>query len=132
MNNNEKNLNKNMGNKQLILIPKIEDYIEYSLNILLKLPRTEKFSIGSEYKKIIYTILENILLINKLYKKENTKEILKLLNEIDAKLNTNRILLRIMKKQRWIGENKFDICINKIYEIGKIVGGLVKYYAKIY
>ena len=111
MNNNEKNLNKNMGNKQLILIPKIEDYIEYSLNILLKLPRTEKFSIGSEYKKIIYTILENILLINKLYKKENTKEILKLLNEIDAKLNTNRILLRIMKKQRWIGENKFDICI---------------------
>ena len=129
MNNNEKNLNKNMGNKQLILIPKIEDYIEYSLNILLKLPRTEKFSIGSEYKKIIYTILENILLINKLYKKENTKEILKLLNEIDAKLNTNRILLRIMKKQRWIGENKFDICINKIYEIGKIVGGLVKYYA---
>ena len=121
-----------MGNKQLILIPKIEDYIEYSLNILLKLPRTEKFSIGSEYKKIIYTILENILLINKLYKKENTKEILKLLNEIDAKLNTNRILLRIMKKQRWIGENKFDICINKIYEIGKIVGGLVKYYAKIY
>lgn len=132
MNNNEKNPNKNMGNKQLILIPKIEDYIEYSLNILLKLPRTEKFSIGSEYKKIIYTILENILLINKLYKKENTKEILKLLNEIDAKLNTNRILLRIMKKQRWIGENKFDICINKIYEIGKIVGGLVKYYAKIY
>lgn len=76
--------------------------------------------------------MENILLINKLYKKENTKEILKLLNEIDAKLNTNRILLRIMKKQRWIGENKFDICINKIYEIGKIVGGLVKYYAKIY
>ena len=31
-----------------------------------------------------------------------------------------------------IDENKFDISINKIYEIGKIVGGLIKYYAKNY
>lgn len=37
---------KDLENKQLILIPKIEDYIEYMLNVILKLPRTEKFSIG--------------------------------------------------------------------------------------
>ena len=33
---------KDLENKQLILIPKIEDYIEYMLNVILKLPRTEK------------------------------------------------------------------------------------------
>ena len=51
---NEENVNtKNLETKQLILIPKIEDYIEYIVNIIFKLPRTEKFSIGNEYKKSI-------------------------------------------------------------------------------
>ena len=50
---NEENVNtKNLETKQLILIPKIEDYIEYNLNIIFKLPRTEKFSIGNEYKNL--------------------------------------------------------------------------------
>lgn len=128
----EKISNKNLESKQLTLIPKIEDYIEYVLNIITKLPRTEKFSIGNEYKKSMYEILENSLYITKINKTENKKEILKTLNYIDSKLTCQRIYLRIMKKQKWIDENKFNISINKIYEIGKIVGGLVKYYAKNY
>lgn len=30
-------------NNELVIIPKIEKYIEYILTILMKLPRTEKF-----------------------------------------------------------------------------------------
>ena len=128
----EKISNKNLESKQLTLIPKIEDYIEYVLNIITKLPRTEKFSIGNEYKKSMYEILENSLYMSKVNKSEDKKEILKTLNYIDSKLTCQRIYLRIMKKQKWIDENKFNISINKIYEIGKIVGGLIKYYAKNY
>lgn len=128
----EKISNKNLESKQLTLIPKIEDYIEYVLNIITKLPRTEKFSIGNEYKKSMYEILENSLYMAKVNKSEEKKEILKTLNYIDSKLTCQRIYLRIMKKQKWIDENKFNISINKIYEIGKIVGGLIKYYAKNY
>lgn len=128
----EKISNKNLESKQLTLIPKIEDYIEYVLNIITKLPRTEKFSIGNEYKKSMYEILENSLYMAKVNNSEDKKEILKTLNYIDSKLTCQRIYLRIMKKQKWIDENKFNISINKIYEIGKIVGGLVKYYAKNY
>ncbi len=128
----EKISNKNLESKQLTLIPKIEDYIEYVLNVITKLPRTEKFSIGNEYKKSMYEILENSLYMAKVNKSEDKKEILKTLNYIDSKLTCQRIYLRIMKKQKWIDENKFNISINKIYEIGKIVGGLIKYYAKNY
>lgn len=128
----EKISNKNLESKQLTLIPKIEDYIEYVLNIITKLPRTEKFNIGNEYKKSMYEILENSLYMAKVNKSEEKKEILKTLNYIDSKLTCQRIYLRIMKKQKWIDENKFNISINKIYEIGKIVGGLIKYYAKNY
>lgn len=132
MDNNENMSSKDMENKKLILIPKIEDYIEYMLNVIIKLPRVEKFSIGNEYKTSMYSMLENSLYTAKINRKENIKETLKLLNKIDAEINCQRIFLRIMKKQKWIDEKKFDVAMIKIYEIGKIVGGIIKANAKNY
>ena len=132
MDNNENMSSKDMENKKLILIPKIEDYIEYMLNVIIKLPRVEKFSIGNEYKTSMYSMLENSLYTAKINRKENIKETLKLLNKIDTELNCQRIFLRILKKQKWIDEKKFDVAMIKIYEIGKIVGGIIKANAKNY
>lgn len=132
MDNNENMSSKEMENKKLILIPKIEDYIEYMLNVIIKLPRVEKFSIGNEYKTSMYSMLENSLYTAKINRKENIKETLKLLNKIDTELNCQRIFLRILKKQKWIDEKKFDVAMIKIYEIGKIVGGIIKANAKNY
>lgn len=115
--------------EKLKLIPKVELYIEYMLAVILKLPRTEKFSIGTEYKTSIYQMLSNIMMLNKICK-NRIREILDILNNIDAALNTQRIYLRIMKNNRWIDEKKFKVAIEQIYEIGKILGGLIKYYAK--
>ena len=108
----------------LILIPKIEKYIEYMLNVILKLPRTEKFSIGNEYKVSMYKMLTNAIYINKVGNK------LEYLNTIDAELVLERIYLRLILKNRWIDEKKFKVSIELIAEIGKIVGGLIKYYAQ--
>lgn len=126
-------LNKNKGKKQmgeikkeLVLIPKAETYIQYMLELIMKLPRTEKFSIGNEYKSSMYNMLEEILLLSKIPDQEK----LNYINRIDARLNSQRILLRIMYKNRWIDERKFNYIIEIIYEMGKIIGGLVKYYAK--
>lgn len=132
MDNTENISLKDVESKKLTLIPKIEDYIEYMLNIIIKLPRTEKFNIGSEYKNSMYSTLRNVLYIAKINRKENAKEILKLSNIIDAELNCQRIYLRIMKKQQWLDERKFNVAMSKIYEIGKIVGGIIKAYAKNY
>ena len=119
-------VSKQEQEKKLQLIPKTEKYIEYMLQIIFKLPRTEKFSIGTEYKQSLYKTLENIMMISKTDK----KSILNYLNKIDALLNTQRIYLRIMKKNKWIDERKFKIAMEHIYELGKILGGLIKYYAK--
>ena len=54
-------------NSSLKLIPKFEMYMEYMLKIvLIQLPRTEKFSIGTEYKTLMYDTLKNILLVDKI------------------------------------------------------------------
>ena len=112
--------------KELTLIPKSEKYIQYMLEIIMKLPRTEKFSIGNEYKQSMYKMLENILMLSKVI---DTEEI-NYINVIDAQLNVQRILLRIMYKNKWIDEKKFNYVIELIYELGKIIGGLLKYYGK--
>jgi len=119
-------MEKNKDNK-LVIIVKIEKYIEYMLIILLKLPRIEKFSIGTEYKLSMYKMLENIMILNKIEK----SKCINILNIIDAQLNTQRILLRIMKKNKWIDTHKFNTAMQMIYEQGKILGGLIKYYGKM-
>ena len=115
-------------NSSLKLIPKFERYMEYMLEvILIQLPRVEKFSIGTEYKNLMYETYRNILYVDKI---DISKKLI-YLNKIDADLNTQRLLLRIMKKMRWINEKRFDYVMNTlIKEIGMILGGLIKYYAK--
>ena len=123
-------VSKQEQENKLALIPKTEKYIEYMLDIMIKLPRTEKFSIGTEYKQSMYKMLEKIMWLNNTKNQNNIEEIIYTLNYIDSKLNTQRIYLRIMKKYKWIDEKKFKVSMELIYEIGKILGGLIKYYAK--
>ena len=116
-----------MNEKQeLILIPKYEKYMEYMLQVIMKLPRIEKFNIGNEFKLVMYKMLENILYISKI---EISKR-LYYLNLIDAELNTQRVMIRIMTKNKWIDEKKYKVSMEMLYEIGKILGGLIKAYAK--
>lgn len=115
-------------NSTLKLIPKYENYMEYMLDyVLVRLPRIEKFSMGTEYKRIMYETLTNIIYVEKSIKKER----LYYLNRIDAGLNVQRVLLRVIKRQKWMDEKKFDYVMNNlIREIGQILGGLIKYYAQ--
>ena len=115
-----------MEDKELLLIPKVEKYIQYIIEIIVKLPRTEKFSIGNEYKLSMYEVLKDTVYISKIDKAKR----LYYIQKIDAELVIERIYLRIMLKNTWIDEKKFKVAMELIYEIGKIVGGLIKYYAK--
>lgn len=117
--------NKKVTNS-LVLIPKAERYIQYMIEVIIKLPRTEKFSIGTEYKQSMYRMLEIILYVEK----TSDSEKLRYINKVDSELNVQRIFLRIMQKNYWIDRKKFDVAMEQIYELGKIIGGLVKYYAK--
>ena len=115
-----------MEKNELVLIPKAERYVQYMIEVILKLPRTEKFNIGNEYKVSMYKMLSYIMYVSKIPQEDR----LNYINYIDAELNVQRIFLRIMYKNKWIDEKKFKVSIDLIYEIGKIVGGLTKYYAK--
>lgn len=114
------------NNKKLELIPKLEKYIQYMLEVILKLPRTEKFSIGNEYKTSMYKTISYVMYLNKV----ESSKCLYYTNMIDAEINVQRIYLRIMHKNKWIDDKKLKVSMEQIYEIGKILGGLKKYYVK--
>lgn len=111
-----------MSNNELIIIPKVEKYIEYILTIVIKLPRTEKFSIGTKIKTSVYNMLRNILLVSKM---DKTKR-LEIYNIVDAEIYYQRICIRIMYNQKWIDEKKYKHSNELLSEIGRILGGLIK------
>ena len=93
---------------RFVIIVKIEKYIEYMLTILLKLPRTEKFSIGTEVKTSMYEMMKNILLASKIDKSKR----LSIYNIVDSNIYYQRICIRIMYNQKWIDEKKISIVMS--------------------
>ena len=126
MKNEEINDKRETEKNRLQLIPKCEEYIQYSIEMINKLPRIEKFNIGNEYKKMMYKLLENIMYIQKMH----VINWITYLNKIDALLNIQRCYLRVMYKNRYIDNKKFNVSIRYISEMGQILGELFKYYAK--
>lgn len=110
-----------MKDNYLILIPKCEKYIEYMINVINKLPRVEKFNIGNNLKDVMYKFIENIVYLNKV------KDKLVYCNYIDSQILIQRIYIRIMFKNRYIDEKKYNISISMLDEIGRIIGGYIRY-----
>ena len=105
----------------LILIPKIEDYIKYTYQMLVKIPRLEKFNIGSEIKVSSLRMLEYAHFVNK-----DRVSAYSYLNKIDALISYNRSMIRILNEEKSISNKNFEMCITKLAEIGRIIGGLLK------
>lgn len=112
----------NKKENELTLIPKAERYIEYMLEVILKIPRTEKFSIGTEVKTSMYEMMKNILLASKIDKNKR----LSIYNIVDSNIYYQRICIRIMYNQKWIDEKKYKHSNELLAEIGKILGELIK------
>lgn len=118
--------NTNIDRGGLKLIPKYMDFYRYMIIVLEKLPRVEKFSMGTDFKRLMNKTIENIMYIGKISENER----LGYVNKIDALIATQRELLRVMKDYNFVAIKSFDVAIGKISEVGKMVGGLIKIYGK--
>ena len=114
-------LDKYRTSGTLILIPKTEEYVKYVFQILIKIPRIEKFNIGSEIKTSALQMLEYAHFINK-----DRKDAYTYLNKIDALISYNRSMIRILNDEKSISSKNYETSINKLAELGIIIGGLLK------
>lgn len=114
-------LDKYRTSGTLILIPKTEEYVKYVFQILIKIPRIEKFNIGSEIKTSALQMLEYAHFINK-----DRKDAYTYLNKIDALISYNRSMIRILNDEKSISSKNYETAINKLAELGRIIGRLLK------
>ena len=86
---------------KLQLIPKIEKYMEYMMHVIIKLPRVEKFSIGTEYKKSMYNMMSGVVKIAKIDDDivKNTTNSVKLSELMEEKDEVESQLME--KMDRW-------------------------------
>ena len=105
---------------------KAEIFLERDVYPLLKnFPVAEKFSLNQEIKQSCYKLIRATVMANNL---TVVKKRLEWLDEADAEKTLLLVLFGIAKNQKYITQKKLFELPGKLNEIGRIIGGLQKYF----
>ena len=105
---------------------KAEIFLERDVYPLLKnFPVAEKFSLNQEIKQSCYKLIRATVMANSL---TVVKKRLEWLDEADAEKTLLLVLFGIAKNQKYITQKKLFELQGKLNEIGRIIGGLQKYF----
>ena len=107
----------------LILQKKAEIFLNNTLYPLLKnFPKAEKFSLSQELKQACYRAIKNIMVYNSM---KGDKKI-QYLHLVDGDLKLLLVLVGVARSQKYITEKKALELQEKISELGRITGGMIK------
>ena len=105
-----------------VLQKKTEIFLERDIYPLLKnFPASEKFSLCQEIKQSCYKLIRAAVMANNLTN-------LMWLDEADAEKTLLLVLLGVAKNQKYITQKKLLELQGKLEEIGRIIGGLQKFF----
>ena len=105
---------------------KAEIFLERVVYPLLKnFPVAEKFSLNQEIKQSCYKLIRATVMANNL---TVVKKRLEWLDEADAEKTLLLVLFGIAKNQKYITQKKLFELQGRLNEIGRIIGGLQKYF----
>lgn len=105
---------------------KAEIFLERDVYPLLKnFPVAEKFSLNQEIKQSCYKLIRATVMANNL---TVVKKRLEWLDEADAEKTLLLVLFGIAKNQKYITQKKLFELQGKLNKIGRIIGGLQKYF----
>lgn len=103
-----------------------EIFLERDIYPLLKnFPASEKFSLCQEIKQSCYKLIRAAVMANNL---TNVNRRLMWLDEADAEKTLLLVLLGVAKNQKYITQKKLLELQGKLEEIGRIIGGLQKFF----
>ena len=105
---------------------KAEIFLERDVYPLLKnFPVAEKFSLNQEIKQSCYKLIRATVMANNL---TVVKKRLEWLDEADAEKTLLLVLFGIAKNQKYITQKKLFELQGRLNEIGRMIGGLQKYF----
>jgi len=99
---------------------KVEDTLQYLYIALKHFPKSERFTLCADIKQSTYKVIRLIIQANK------TKNKLPILYEIDTELDMLRMMIRLSMKLEFMPFKKYEVIINYLSEVGKMLGGWIK------
>ena len=93
--------------------------------MLKNFPQAEKFSLSQEIKQSCFKLIRAAVMANNL---TVVKKRLEWLDEADAEKTLLLVLFGIARTQKYITQKKLLELQGKLNELGRIIGGLQKYF----
>ena len=106
---------------QLKIQQKWEDMAGYAYVVLRHIPKSERFTLGAEIRTGIWKGLRLIVKANAVRNR------LPMLYELDAEIKTLLALMRVAYGLKIMPSKKYEILSGKLVELGKMLGGWIKY-----
>jgi len=106
--------------ENLILYQKMLELTEYAYIALRQFPKSEKFGLAADIKNQIYTVLRLMITTNKRYYKKTTMQ------DMDIEHEILRRQVEMAKNLKFLPFKKFAILIEKVDEVGRLIGGWKK------
>jgi len=104
----------------LIVFKKTYDLILWLYPAVEQFPKSQRFILGQQILNSLIDFLKTLIETNQTrYKKE-------LLNRASIELDKVRLLTRLAKDLRFLSLKKYLLLCEKINEVGKILGGLIR------
>ncbi len=107
--------------QELKIVQKWEDMAKYAYVALRHLPKSERFTLGSELRASIWRGLKLIMQAN------HARNKMPLLQELDSEIKTMLALLRVASSLEVLPIKKYEVWSSLLIEIGRMLGGWMKY-----
>ena len=102
------------------IIIKVYDFYKKFYLEIRKWPKPERYNLGEKCEKLIFDILENLLIASRISNKR------KYLFDANIKLQILKNLLRLGKDIKVICTRKYVFLETDLFEIGRCLGGWLK------
>lgn len=109
--------------EELKIYQQYVDLVYYVNMIMKKYPKSERFALVTDIKKVTSEGLESILYCYKAY---DRIEKLKYLNSLDVKLKMMKVFVRVSYRNQYINAQNYDAWCRKILNISNMMGGWMK------
>lgn len=113
-----------MTHNPSMLRTKLNELIRYTHIALEQFPKREKYQLCADIKNSLYTATRLTIQMERRYYKKTT------LQDIDVEIDFLRTLVRLSYQLGYISTGHLQAWMEQVDEAGKILGGLIKYFAK--
>lgn len=104
----------------LIIEEKCRDMLLYGYQAIKQFPKHEKHVLGAEIRLSMLQLQRLIITAFKRYHKKTT------LTDLDIELAILKRRVRLAKDLRYLDVKKYQLWIEKLVEIGRMIGGWIK------